>query len=209
MTNLCRHIRPNGTRGNSPALRQQVLCYFHHRERSRFPNLRPAADRETFTRPQVEHILRDDLARQYYSLTPESRTFELPTLEDHASIQLALSLLLRAMAQNEIDPKRAGMMLYLLQIASANIRNIPDEPAVVTDVVLTPDGHELAPAEDFSLNSPEMNILPDPSGNSPEMKILQLPHEGAPTHTSASSLDPASLPFEQEPFRTRRRRSPK
>lgn len=48
---------------------------------------------------------------------------ELPLLEDANSIQLALTQVLNALLQNHIDPKRAGLALYGLQIASSNLAN--------------------------------------------------------------------------------------
>jgi hypothetical protein len=41
--------------------------------------------------------------------------------EDRSAIQLAIGEVLRRIASNDIDPHRAGLLLYGLQIASLNL----------------------------------------------------------------------------------------
>ena len=41
--------------------------------------------------------------------------------EDRAAIQLSIGEILRRIARNQIDPRRAGLLLYGLQIASTNL----------------------------------------------------------------------------------------
>ena len=102
----CRHIKPNGNRCGSPSLRHEPFCYYHHTARRpgpRQPQVRTATDRK-------------------------SSTFDLPSpadLNDRAGIQLAIALLLHKIAHNEIDPRRAGLLLYGLQIASSNLKSAP------------------------------------------------------------------------------------
>jgi hypothetical protein len=71
---------------------------------------------------------------------------DLPPLEDELSIQLALMEVTQALAANEIDPKRAGLLLYALQVASANVKHmrLPDY-GIVRTVTHTEDGTPLAP----------------------------------------------------------------
>jgi hypothetical protein len=70
----------------------------------------------------------------------------LPVLEDAESIQLSISMLVTAFARDRIEPKRAGLMLYGLQLASTNVRNItPPEPDEVVHAARpTCDGTDLA-----------------------------------------------------------------
>jgi hypothetical protein len=77
-----------------------------------------------------------------------SAPLDLPPLEDTASIQLALIDVLQALAANQLDPKRAGLLLYGLQVASANVQkmHIPIS-AAVRSVTFTENGTPLAPQD--------------------------------------------------------------
>ncbi len=55
------------------------------------------------------------------------RNFEVPILEDAASIQLALMRMMRALQQKTYDTKTCALMLYALQIASSNLRRLADD----------------------------------------------------------------------------------
>src|SRR5271170_354420 len=91
----CRHIFTDGRRCASPCLRQEEFCYYHHTTR------RPVAD------PRQRRGRRS--------------TFDLPLPEDRSAIQSSIGEVLRRIASNEIDPRRAGLLLYGLQIASINL----------------------------------------------------------------------------------------
>jgi hypothetical protein len=69
---------------------------------------------------------------------------DLPPIEDPASIQLALIEILQALAANRLDPKRAGLLLYGLQVASVNVKNTLSQGDVRT-ISHTEDGTPLAP----------------------------------------------------------------
>jgi hypothetical protein len=97
---VCRHIHTTGNRCGSPALRGEEFCYYHHATR-RGP--RPA---------------------DHDYLCPNS-TFDLPSLEDRPSIQLAVAVVARRIALNQIDLQRGRLLLYALRIAS---NNLPREP---------------------------------------------------------------------------------
>ncbi|ABF39129.1 hypothetical protein Acid345_0124 [Candidatus Koribacter versatilis Ellin345] len=96
--NLCNHIKANGTGCESPALRDQDYCYFHTAHRQSQRRQRRAA--------------RLNLP------------FQLPLLEDAASIQLAINDTLNALLAGQIDHKTAGLLLYGLQTAAINVRHI-------------------------------------------------------------------------------------
>jgi hypothetical protein len=86
----CRHIMPSGARCHSPALRDQPCCYFH-------TNLRRS------TAPKGKF---------------EDQSLQLPTLEDSSAVQLALTQVLGALSSSQLDARRAGLLLYGLQIAA-------------------------------------------------------------------------------------------
>jgi hypothetical protein len=121
----CRHIFTDGRRCGSPSLRHEELCYYHHTTR------RPVAD------PHTRH--------------PH---FDLPLPEDRSAIQSAIGQVLQRIAANEIDPKRAGLLLYGLQIASLNLpreaaparkSSREAEPDLVEEVIADPIYGPLAP----------------------------------------------------------------
>jgi len=91
----CRHIFTDGHRCASPCLRQQEFCYYHHTTRKPIAN------------PQQRRSRRS--------------TFHLPLPEDRSAIQASIGEVLQRIAANDIDPRRAGLLLYGLQIASLNL----------------------------------------------------------------------------------------
>ena len=57
--------------------------------------------------------------------TAKASTFDLPSpadLAERSGVQLALALILHKIANNEIDSRRAGLLLYGLGIASSNLK---------------------------------------------------------------------------------------
>ena len=75
------------------------------------------------------------------------RDIELTPLEDRESIQVALSVVINALATGNLESKRATALLYGLQIASANtakLRWSTHDPNIVRTAETTPDGMDLA-----------------------------------------------------------------
>ena len=48
-------------------------------------------------------------------------SFDLPLPEDRSAIQASIGIILQRIATNDLDPRRAGLLLYGLQIASLNL----------------------------------------------------------------------------------------
>jgi hypothetical protein len=113
MYNECRHIFTSGKKCQSPALKDQNFCYFHSNTR-RVPQV-PLSN------------TKGNLGLQGQ---PSTAVHTLPPLEDADAIQLALSDLVLALAANRIDPRRARILIYGLQVASQNHRNrrVPQLP---------------------------------------------------------------------------------
>ena len=105
----CQHIKVNGVQCGCPALRQKKYCYFHHTWREK-------------TNPRSNHRRRAQ--RPDNGKTP----FILPPLEDANAIQMAIMEVLYQLADGRIDAKHAGLMLYALQTASANLKHLSFEP---------------------------------------------------------------------------------
>ena len=52
---------------------------------------------------------------------PDGERFRIPIAEDTASIQVAIIQVMRALVCNQIDTKKAGVLLYALQLCSTNL----------------------------------------------------------------------------------------
>jgi len=124
---LCRHIKTNGLQCHSPALTDGQWCYFHHRLHHQHRTVRQTQATRGYLIPG-QHI-------------------ELTTLEDRESVQVALSVVINALATGNLDIKRATALLYGLQLASNNARGLqtkPFAPDVVRAIELSPEGLDLA-----------------------------------------------------------------
>ncbi len=193
----CRHIFTDGRRCGSPCLRGEDLCYYHHTTR------KPVADAKT--------------------RKTRRSTFDLPLPEDQSAIQLSIGQVLQRIAANEIDPRRAGLLLYGLQIASLNLpkptttRNTQyrqqTTPQTVEEITLHPELGTLAPQseitepaerksavtllmEEMQLEGDDEDKWPDPW--QPETKPAILPNLQATEEESALSapilVKPSSTP---------------
>src|SRR5207253_869270 len=96
----CEHIKANGLRCGSPALRERRYCYFHF----------------------CAHDLRRRRRQQ------PNAPFVLPLLEDANSIQMAIQQVAEAVLEERIDNKRAGLVLFALQTAACNLKNTDFDP---------------------------------------------------------------------------------
>lgn len=124
---VCRHIKINGLQCHSPALDDGQWCYFHHRLHGRHEKYRYTAATRGYLIPG-QHI-------------------ELTTLEDRESVQVALSVVINALAGGQLDIKRATALFYGLQLASNNARGLHTEPNaanIVRSVEPSPEGLDLA-----------------------------------------------------------------
>jgi hypothetical protein len=127
---LCRHIKTNGIRCKAPSLTGGLWCYFHQRLHSRHTAYRF-----------------NDATRGY--LLP-GKHIELSPLEDRESIQVALSVVINALATGGLETKRATALLYGLQLASNNARGLRTEPSeTVLSADSSPEGIDLAEPDIF------------------------------------------------------------
>jgi hypothetical protein len=124
----CQHIKINGTQCGCPALRRNKLCYFHKRHHEECLEL------------SLDRLKQDqlNLARLKAGQSPlPPITLDLPVLEDANSIQVALMQIMRLIITGQIDTKSAGLLLYALQTASANLSRTTFNPNP-HDVILSP-----------------------------------------------------------------------
>lgn len=131
----CRHIKTNGLKCESPSLKGMPYCYFHNRLHNLARAPRPAPD----------------------------EPIDLPVLEDSATIQLALTQILQGVGSKNLDPRRAGLCLYALQIATQHVERNPvifgDE--LVQSLDHSPDGDELAPQKHVCGDDEDCDDCPD------------------------------------------------
>ena len=122
---VCRHVKTNGRRCQSPALAGGALCYFHrnlhrsHRQPPSAESLLSTWQEETL---QNFRLGGDDpltVARAY----PKQNELNFPPLEDAESVQLATSMLFQAISTGQIHFARARLLLASLKIASINLRD--------------------------------------------------------------------------------------
>jgi hypothetical protein len=141
---LCRHIKTNGTQCQAPSLADGPWCFFHTRLHQRHNRFRPIeAATDSIVRAQPVH---------------------LSALEDRESVQVALSVVINALASGQMEPRQATALLYGLQIASSNLARINSNPSpakVVVSAEPTPDGQYLAePGAVYEItDTPETNLL--------------------------------------------------
>jgi len=109
----CRHIKVNGTQCGSPALRNKIFCFYHHKDRP--------------------------LPVECYSdIEYATGEINLPFFEDAHSIQAVIRQVVQMVLQKRIERKTASLLLYALQIASSNLKRMdlekPQPEQVVTDL---------------------------------------------------------------------------
>ena len=160
----CRHVRTSSDRCRAAAIKDSHWCYYHGRlhqqqetaRRRRAASLKPRLQDGTFAPPEktigqgtcpvggAAEAAAPDLKETWESGSPP---LELPAVEDSASIQLALIEVLQALAANQLDPRRAGLLLYALQVASANAKNVHIHSDSIRSISYTKEGIPLATQE--------------------------------------------------------------
>jgi hypothetical protein len=103
----CNHVLTNGEICQAISLRDSVFCYWHHKARAR------QRRRDRIAGPLSASV---------------NTGIELPLLEDANAIQIAVQEIMHAILDSRIDSKRAGLLLYSLQLASGNLGRLHTEP---------------------------------------------------------------------------------
>ena len=129
-TPVCRHVKINGRQCKSPALTGSPLCYFHAKLHKRHRKLRDSApeNAEAATGSLVGLPETGPITPKNVVAAQASLRLALPALEDADSVQVSISLVIAALASGQIEPSRARVLLYGLQLASANARSTTTEP---------------------------------------------------------------------------------
>jgi len=97
----CHHYQaPSGQRCGSPAIKGEYYCYHHH----------------------IAHVTRNS---RRVLIDPEITRMQIPPILDRASIFVALAAVVQRLAENTIDTRRAGQMIYALQVALQALQSAP------------------------------------------------------------------------------------
>jgi len=136
---ICRHIRTNGRQCRAAMMNGAVYCYFHQNLHRRHQGFRHSETTRGYLIPG-QHV-------------------ELAPLEDRDSVQMALSIVINALATGQLETKRATALLYGLQLASMNaarLRLESDDNPTVRILEPNPEGPDLAePGATRSYETPE------------------------------------------------------
>jgi len=133
----CRHIKDDGLRCRTGALKGKPYCFFHMKLKR--------MDRQ----PMIQ----------------------IPMLEDSTSVLLAIGQVMRLLALETMDTKRAGLMLYGLQIASTVIQQREQaKPEEYVRSVHDEAGNDIDFSEALIRETPAL---------APETTVCEPPHDHA------------------------------
>ena len=168
MFHECRHIKSNGERCHGAALSGKPYCYFHM-----------------------------NLRRMHSPRLAESQHFPLPPIEDNASVLLALGRVIKTLDSPYSDTRRAGLMLYALQIAAQlTNRKEQSKPSQSVRTLHSPSDDEL----DFSSaidNGIEM-LAPDTTVCEPPKDCPNCPRQNTCLHEEPQAQDADKEDSEEE-----------
>ncbi len=108
----CQHIKTNGTQCGSPAMRDGKFCYHHQECRAERVTVKGADGKGS-------EIL-------------------VPVFEDAHSIQTMVRQVVMLMLEDKIDDRKAGRVLYALQIAGSNLKHLEAAKPRPEQVVVDP-----------------------------------------------------------------------
>lgn len=122
MTPECRHIKTNGEKCHSVALRGKPYCFFHVR-------------------------LHATVADARKPTKSKDRPIDFTFTDSPVAIQLGVYQVLSALGSLSISPHRAGQMLYALQVASQNVEHTSTDASgrSVHCVTQSAEGEEMGP----------------------------------------------------------------
>jgi hypothetical protein len=129
MTPNCRHIKTDGVQCGSPATNNQLFCHNHRKVRRALAQVSPAPDPYGW----------------------ERKPLPLVFSEDRAALQLNYSLVIAAVVAGRMTVQTANCLNRLLRSCEMNLTHGPlatPDADIVQNIVLTPEGEEIAPAED-------------------------------------------------------------
>ena len=135
---LCRHIKLDGTRCESPALLNKPYCYFH------------------------DHYLRE-AGKSLKKAKNKRLPIALPRLVNRGSVLEALSDVIGALGTGHLDSSTAGRLIYGLQVAGqfAQEYTPSHSPEPVQSFTITEDGAEIAEESGICEDDDRCDDCPD------------------------------------------------
>jgi hypothetical protein len=107
----CHHVLADGRICQSPALRKQLFCYYHSRQRDRARNIAVSARRrKSQSLPDLDIAVITSL--------------NLPTPDDPIAIQVCIAGILQSMMTGALSGALGGRLLYGLHLAKCNYREV-------------------------------------------------------------------------------------
>ncbi|HYH01429.1 MAG TPA: hypothetical protein VD837_20045 [Terriglobales bacterium] len=166
----CTHVKADGLRCGSPALRGQSFCYFHHHSPDH--------------RPRTQH-----------------RMVNIPFPENAAAIQVGLHNVMLAIIDRRIDDRRASQLLWALQIAASQGRQLPfDNNLHMSRTVTELPEYELEAEREKEEERRTLEELraprSAPAHSSSDQKTSVIPSAAAP---QKSSVIPSAAAPQKEP----------
>lgn len=169
----CQHIKTNGTQCGSPALKDNQFCYYHQ-------HCRP--------------LTWDYSGGSYRDCSQTELT--LPVFEDAHAIQFTLRQVVELVLQHRIDDKKAGLVLYALQIASSNLKRFereqPKPEQVVTGAEITPRVETQTEAE--ANREPQSNNIDTIHGSASETEISPVDFPSVPDLHNLAEFSRIAVP---------------
>ncbi len=206
---ICRHIKTNGRRCQSPAVHRATFCHFHrtlHDAHTKgFP---PPSALGYLPTEHIEKMLSygeplSEIAKAFPS--PAAWMSVPPPLEDAESVQVAISLIFADMVSGHVSTERARPLLYALQLASYNFRTLAqiqtrdataDPIPMAHRVVRTRKGHTLSAPNDES-DSPSLLPAKAPRRRRLTPPALQPAVIPQPVAIPQSAVDPQPVAIPQ------------
>ena len=212
---ICRHLKTNGLRCQSPALNGEPFCYFHLRLHKHHPaplTARQIVDARNRAYEGYEEALIGggedpmQIARAY----PTQNEFNFPPLEDAESIQLAASMLFHAIAQGHVHLRRARLLRDMLRVAAMSCRLNKSNPETTTVAVReidhTPEGLAIAPA-DAPLQPTDSAPVHSSATEPTQPVTVELPQQSEEKLESWIGRDSIGRDFSPDAFRNDQTRS--
>jgi hypothetical protein len=139
----CHHVSTSGVQCGSPAAGNLRFCYFHQQSRS--------------------------TAIRYYADAPFTAIEEdLPFFEDAHSIQIAIRQIASLLMQQKIEPKTAGLLLYSIQLALLNLKQLKAEKPHPAHIVVNLEKvEETLPRSAFKEPTPPQSASEAPQKPAP------------------------------------------
>jgi len=159
----CRHIKVNGTQCGSPALRNKIFCFYHHKDRP--------------------------LPVECYSdIEYATGEINLPFFEDAHSIQAVIRQVVQMVLQKRLERKTASLLLYALQIASSNLKRMELEKPQPEQVVTDPDTVSQTPMADPGETARQTSASAPPTNR--DQKVREVNDEDLPPGTIQACYRP-------------------